>query len=227
MQLNCNTIPTMEYSTWKYIIKNKPIYIIGIYHPPPTAENATTNAVFPDDLIELLIDKLTQLENIILLRDFNIHIEETTSPDTVIFNDTMGALGLTQHITQPTYSKGNILDLVFMEVNSKIKITGYRTSTPLSDHYSIIIDTNIKKNKPNTVTKTIRDMTKLSPKHLMESYTPPTFKPEDTIDQVYNQFKEELIRMLDAVVTHTKNPSKQQKNFNNPGITNTLDNSAK
>ena len=33
----------------------------------------------------------------------------------------------------------------------------------------------------------------------MESHIPPTFKPEDTIEQVYNQFKEELIRMLDAV----------------------------
>ena len=67
------------------------------------------------------------------------------------------------------------------------------------DHYSIIIDTNIKKNKPNIVTKTIRDTTKLSPTHLMEAYTPPIFKPEDTIDQAYNQFKEELLKMLDVV----------------------------
>ena len=57
----------MEYSIWKYIKKNKPMHVIGIYHPPPTAKNATTNAMFLDDLTELLMDKLTQLENIILL----------------------------------------------------------------------------------------------------------------------------------------------------------------
>ena len=49
--------------------------------------------------------------------------------------------------------------------------------------------------------KTIRDTTKHSPTHLVKSYTPPTFKPEDTIHQVYNQFKEEMIRMLDAVAS--------------------------
>ena len=65
------------------------------------------------------MDKLAQLENIILPGDFNIHIEETTSPDTVIFNDTMEALGLTQHVTQPTHNQGNILDLVFMELKLK------------------------------------------------------------------------------------------------------------
>ena len=57
---------------------NKPVHIIGIYHPPPNADNATTSAMF------LLMDKVTQLENIILLGDFNIHIEEITSPDTII-----------------------------------------------------------------------------------------------------------------------------------------------
>ena len=81
------------------IKKNKPIHIIGIYHPPPTAENVTTNAEFPYDLTELLTDKHAQLENIILLGDFNIHIEETTSPGTAIFNDTMESLGLTKHVT--------------------------------------------------------------------------------------------------------------------------------
>ena len=99
MQIECNTTPTMEYSIWKYTNKNKPIHVIGIYHSPPSADNATMNAGFLDDLTELLTDKIAQLENIILLRDFNIHIDETTSPDTVIFNDTMEALGLTQHVT--------------------------------------------------------------------------------------------------------------------------------
>ena len=137
----------------------------------------------------------------------------------------MEALGLTQHITQPMHNKGNILDLVFAELDSKIKITECRTNTPLSEHYLIIIDTNIKKNKPNIVTKIVRNTTKLSPTHVMESYIPPTFKPKDTIDQVYNQFKEELIKMLDDVTPQKS--LKQQKNFNSPGSTNTLDNSTR
>ena len=152
-QLEAEVTPTMQYSIWKYIKKNKPVHIIGMYHLQPNAENATPNAMFLDDLTELLMDKLTKLENIRLLGDFNMHIEEITSLDTIIFNDTMEALDLTQNITQPIHNKGNILDLVFTEPDSNITITGCRTSTPILDHYSTIIDANIKKNKPNIVTK--------------------------------------------------------------------------
>ena len=71
------------------------------------------------------------------------------------------------------HNKGNILNLVFTELDLKITITGYRTNTQLSDHYSIIIDTDIKKNKPNIVMKTIKDTTKISPIHLMGAHTHP------------------------------------------------------
>ena len=86
-----------------------------------------------------------------------------------------------------------------MVLLKKLKSLDAEQTTLLSDHYSVIIDTNIKKNKQNIVTKIIRDTTKISPTHLMESYTQPTFKPDDIIDLVYNQFREELIKMLDAV----------------------------
>ena len=93
-QLEVSNTATMEYSICKCIEKNKPVHIIGIYHQPGNAENATTNAMFLDDLTELLMDKLAQLENIILIGDFNMHIEEITSQDTTMFNDTREALGL-------------------------------------------------------------------------------------------------------------------------------------
>ena len=76
--------------------------------------------MFLDDLTELLTDKLAQLENIILLGNFNMHLEEITLPDTIIFNATMGTLGLTQHITQPTHSKGGILAVFFTELTQKL-----------------------------------------------------------------------------------------------------------
>ena len=38
-----------------------------------------------------------------------------------IFNDTMQALGLQQHINKPTHHQDNILNLIFMEVNSDLK----------------------------------------------------------------------------------------------------------
>ena len=94
-QPEANSISTVKYSIWRYIKKNKLVHIVGIYCPPPIAENVTTNATFLDDLTEPPMDKLVQLENIILLGYFNMHIEEITSPDTIIFSNTMKALGQT------------------------------------------------------------------------------------------------------------------------------------
>ena len=74
-----------------------------------------------------------------------MHKGTITSLDTVIFNNTMESLGLTQDITQPMHNKCKILDLVFTELDIKITITGCRTNTHLSDHYSIIIDTTSRR----------------------------------------------------------------------------------
>ena len=71
----------MEYAIWHVSLKNKSINILGIYHLLP--KQHLTNAIFLDELTELLTTRLPNLENPIILGDFNMHIE---------------ALGLKQHI---------------------------------------------------------------------------------------------------------------------------------
>ena len=85
------------------MIRNKPIHIFGIYHPPPNGEHNTTNWVFIDSITELLVNRLPQYQNSIKLGDFDIHTEDLTDVDAVIFNDTIRALGLEQHISGPTH----------------------------------------------------------------------------------------------------------------------------
>ena len=38
----------------------------------------------------------------------------------MIFVDMMEALGLKQHVVEPTHQKGNILDLIFIKVTSQM-----------------------------------------------------------------------------------------------------------
>ena len=53
--------------------------------------------------------------------DLNIHVEDHSSIDTSIFNDTMQPLGLQQHVNKPMHNQSNIPDLIFTEVNSDLK----------------------------------------------------------------------------------------------------------
>ena len=55
--LENDNIPSIEYAMLRYTIRNKPIHIIRIYHPPPNWEQNTANAMLIDDITELLVNK--------------------------------------------------------------------------------------------------------------------------------------------------------------------------
>ena len=65
---------------------------MGLYNPPPT--DGMTTTMFLDEVTELLMALIPKYNNIMLVDNFNMHIEDTSSPDNIIFNDTMEALGL-------------------------------------------------------------------------------------------------------------------------------------
>ena len=52
-----------------------------------------------------------------------MHIEGLTETDTIIFNNTMQALGFKQHVTGPTHKQGRTLNLIFTELTSEIQVT--------------------------------------------------------------------------------------------------------
>ena len=103
--------------------------------------------MFIDDITELIVNKLPQYQNNIILRNFNIHIEDLTNADTIIFNDTIRALGLEQHILGPTHVEGNTLDLIFTQLSNGFNITNTILHGYISDHCMVSVEVNIKKQK--------------------------------------------------------------------------------
>ena len=70
--------------------------------------------MFLDEIMELLTTLIPKY-NILLLGDFNMHIEDIGNVDNIIFNDTTEALNHIQHVKSPTHRQGTILDLIFSE----------------------------------------------------------------------------------------------------------------
>ena len=58
--LENGSTPTIEYAIWRYTIRNKPIHIFGIYHPPPNGEHNITNRMFIHGITELMVNKPPQ-----------------------------------------------------------------------------------------------------------------------------------------------------------------------
>ena len=64
---------------------------------------------------------MTNLDNLIILRDFNINPGDITNVENTIFNDTMIALGFEQHVQGPMHRLGNTLNLIFIQLESEVK----------------------------------------------------------------------------------------------------------
>ena len=130
----------LEYVKWKVTSSNSFLNILGIYRPPDSSIPQ-----FLDIFAELLVDIVTSNTNLVVLGDFNIHLNKIDDPNAGIFLDTMTALGMKQHVRGPTYRSGNCLDLIFTEEMSKTKAIECSHSTFVSDHSSIQCILNIPK----------------------------------------------------------------------------------
>ena len=99
---NAPQLDLLEYGIWPIRVRNKILTIVGFYHPP-LGSTRNTPARFPDQVSELGQYLFSNHKNLVLLGDFNIHVNKLDNQDTQAYLDTMEALGLVQHIDQQTH----------------------------------------------------------------------------------------------------------------------------
>ena len=83
---------------------------------PYTNSSKLTNQDFLNEFTEWDIDILADNNNLLLLGDFNIHIDEENDEDANNFRDTMEALGMIQHIRFSTHKANHITDHIYTEL---------------------------------------------------------------------------------------------------------------
>ena len=112
--------------------------MIGIYHPPYSGCNLTTNNMFTDDPTEWLAESLVKNKNIIKMGDFNRHINKRgEDKDVTISMNAIEALGFQQHVNFSTHIIGNTLILVLTESSEPFKIETKLLGNYISDHCSV------------------------------------------------------------------------------------------
>ena len=116
-----------------------------MYHPPQSS-NEFLNSLFIDKFTDAIQDLIPITSNVLVASDFNIHINDLSDNDAVIFLDAMSSLGLSQIVSHATHNSGNTLDHMFVE-DSELSHTLFRweTSEFLSDRQWIIAEFQIDK----------------------------------------------------------------------------------
>ncbi|XP_074476551.1 uncharacterized protein LOC141758790 [Sebastes fasciatus] len=152
--------------------------VILIYRPPKP------NSSFLSDLSELLIVASSLPLPLLLLGDFNIHMDSPTCKLASDFSTLLDNFNLTQHITFPTHNKGHILDLV---CSANVPVLNIQPSPfPLSDHKLIqftIPSPSPRLKLPRVIS--FRNIKSIDPLHLSDLLSaalhldPPPTSPDD------------------------------------------------
>ena len=136
--LESGTTDSFEYATWEISIKWRSITLTVLYHPPYSLRNKSTNKAFLDDFTDYMANLLSERCNNIVLGDFNLHVSNDDDINSAIFNDTIEAMGLYQHVSFPMHRLGNTLDLIISEIQSSISINTTVLGPFITDHCAVI-----------------------------------------------------------------------------------------
>ena len=137
-------IPHCENRLWSLSTSKYNLFVLGIYHPPQSSKDQVPDSIFSDTLTDKLSLLLPETTNLIILGDFNIHVNDVSDDTAITFIDAMESIGLYQHVQSATHIAGNTLDLIFSEPDT-LPVKSCLTGDLLSDHRLVICEINLKK----------------------------------------------------------------------------------
>ena len=123
---------------------------IVLYRPPPSATNQIKKSSFINELGDLLELTSTMSGKLILLGDFNVHVDSSSDPESTELQHLFDCFGLVQHVKDATHIRGHTLDLVVSRETDDI-VQSCEVGSFVSDHNAIHIA--LKSGKPHPIRK--------------------------------------------------------------------------
>ena len=122
--------------------------VMCVYRPPYSAKNRNTIGIFTAEFAEITSSILSihSDKKLIVVGDFNIHMDETCNNDTIAFTEFLNTLNWQQHVNEATHTSGHIIDLCITSGNSELSVSQPIVDYFISDH--AFISFNIKIQKP-------------------------------------------------------------------------------
>ena len=105
------------------------VLVLVIYRPPPTKKNGTSTSLFMEELSKHIDQFVLSTEDVLMLGDFNFHVDVQDDRDAIIFMNILDSVNLTQHVHEQTHFKGHTLDLVISQSgNPFLPLSGQTSS---------------------------------------------------------------------------------------------------
>ena len=144
---------SFEFSEWTVQSASHNLRIIVIYRPPYSNEHRVAMSTFFAEFADYVETILSSNEQLLILGDFNIHIDVAGDSDANKLSDFFESVGLQQHVEQYTHVQGHTLDLVISRRSDNIIEDSPCVDRFLSDHGTVLF--SLKSTKPSLLEKTI------------------------------------------------------------------------
>ncbi|KAA0724041.1 putative RNA-directed DNA polymerase from transposon X-element [Triplophysa tibetana] len=105
--------------------------LVIVYRPPGPYTN------FLIEFADFLSDLLVNVDKVLIVGDFNIHVDSPNDPLAVVFKELLDSCGVTQYINRPTHRLNHTLDLIISHGADLTNIDIIPQSDDVSDHYLI------------------------------------------------------------------------------------------
>lgn len=97
-----------------------------------------TTKLFAEQFSDHLLTLFAAIKEIIIVGDFNLHVNKTNSVDEVMLRDITDIFDLKQHISAPTHKCGNCLNLVSTSRTSNPEINKVEVLDYISNHTLVV-----------------------------------------------------------------------------------------
>ena len=185
-----------QFAKWRIVLKHTTLTILAIYHPPYSNQSKVTNCDFLDEFIDWVVEYIMNDTNVIVLGDFNLHVNDPNDDNAMNFIESTQAIALEQHVNFSTHLSGNTLDLVFTEQFNGLKIQKCTQDDFILDHCIVKCNLNVK--RPDITRKVISycKLNDINIQNMMNSFSTTYF---DDLDGLVEQFDKALSKALDKV----------------------------
>ena len=112
--------------------------VVIVYRPPYSVKHPVSTSTFITEFSDYLESSVMSREPLLILGDFNIHMDLPDDTDCRNMSDLLVSMGLKQHVLQPTHELGHTLDLIITRISDNIIAGRPYTGEVFSDHFPVL-----------------------------------------------------------------------------------------
>ena len=166
-----------------------------IYRPPPSSKNGLTYKMFLTQFADFLEQHIVCAKQLVLLGDFNLHVESAEDREAQGFRSLIERFGLTQHVQQCTHRNGHTLDLVISRSSESFVSNVSAQDHGFPDHYPVFSQLSLQRSLNTKQVVSFRKYKSVNVSNLVED-----IKKSDLCGDLSTLSLNELVELYNSVL---------------------------